>query len=162
MPSKPFARKIKPSYVPGIQADIQQELKLLEQWRMLVHINLVSIWQHGLLPGYPDYYMIDMDYGTSNLSDYIDTRYRSSNEPERGIADKEVWDIFRQLATGTQFLHENGIFSVYLKPENSNSHHIYSLKTSRSIREQGRTRHLEVNRLLLHIRDPAEQSPLLR
>lgn len=102
---------------------------------MLVHINLVSILQHGPLPGYPDYYMIDMDYGESNLSDYIDKRFRSSNEQEPGIADKEVWDIFRQLATGTQFLHENGIFSIYLKPENSNSHHISPLTNSRSIRQ---------------------------
>ena len=89
------------------------------------HVNLVKILNHGLLKHYPDgeelpCYVIDMELGEQNLADYVAQCFSAQRDQcDHGIAELEIWDIVRQIASGTSYLHEKHMLYVPIKPENS-------------------------------------------
>jgi|SRR5579859_702570 len=61
---------------------------------------------------------IQMEMCDGDLHEYLQERYVQDHEP---LTAAEIWNIFRQIMTGIEYIHSQGMVHRDLKPKNSNS-----------------------------------------
>ena len=115
-----FARKIKPLFGPLAPRDIKfEEGRLKTFCKLPNHRNMVKVLGHGLLRLHPanedlPFYTIDTELCGLNLRDYINQYLKP---PNGGGSLPEIWSITQQIASGTEYLCQHGIFQYHLRPE---------------------------------------------
>ena len=91
------------------------------------HVNIVEVFNHGILPSSP-YYFIDMELCGLSLKEYIHTEAKADNSQsvpffvrDAGVdvTVSQIWNIMKQIADGIEYIHTQGHAHRDIKPANS-------------------------------------------
>ena len=111
---------------PNRHSEIEKELRIITTiCRNETHKNIVSVLDYGKLPQFP-YYFIDTECDLS-LAAYI---YRSDSlsplesipyfikDASPDMKSLQIWNIMRQIADGTKYIHGQCLVHRDIKPSN--------------------------------------------
>ena len=126
-----FARKLVRPFGIFTDADIENEARSVTKLCTGKHANILTVLKHGRLPNSP-YYFFDMPLCETNLEQYIlgnfvpkdelnSQEWSSTQMRDRHLKTLKVtaaWRITQQIASGLDFLHNEGAVHRDLKPRN--------------------------------------------
>jgi serine/threonine protein kinase len=99
---------------PGINAEHEAILAVSKQRHPNI-VEIMDVWIEQ--ESFFAVCYIKMELCDGNLDDFLSRRY-GADIPDP-LSEAEIWRIFRQIVSGIEFIHSEGIVHRDIKPKNS-------------------------------------------